>query len=145
MLRSAMKPSELTSAEAFEQHVPGKLIAGSGGRSWKDLLVQLFSRQHEQDTLIVPAVPEPLIVWVLSGEAVVEERPLGGAWLANSVKAGDFVGLCRLLRRNLDDMVKARGPMARCMTGHDQGENVAQMDASVGDIRYVLARHCQGR
>jgi hypothetical protein len=63
----------------------------------------------------------------------------------NSVKAGDFVGLCRLLRRNLDDMVKARGPMARCMTGHDQGENVAQMDASIGDIRYVLARHCQGR
>jgi hypothetical protein len=63
----------------------------------------------------------------------------------NSVKAGDFVGLCRLLRRNLDDMVKARGPMARCMTGHDQGENVAQMDASIGDIRYVLARHCEGR
>ena len=27
----------------------------------------------------------------------------------------------------------------------DQGENVAQMDASIGDIRYVLARHCQGR
>ena len=63
----------------------------------------------------------------------------------NSVQKGDFVGLCRLLRRNLDDMVKARGPMARCMTGHDQGENVAQMDASIGDIRYVLARHCQGR
>ena len=90
MLRSAMKPSELTSAEAFEQHVPGKLIAGSGGRSWKDLLVQLFSRQHEQDTLIVPAVPEPLIVWVLSGEAVVEERELGAAWQAHRVKAGDF-------------------------------------------------------
>jgi hypothetical protein len=63
----------------------------------------------------------------------------------NSVKAGDFVGLCRLLRRNLDDAVKARGPMARCMTGHDQGENVGQMDASIGDIRYVLARHCRGR
>src|SRR5205085_9010420 len=63
----------------------------------------------------------------------------------NSVKAGDFVALCRLLRRNLDDMAKARGPIARCMTGHAQGENVAQMDASVGDIRYVLARHCQGR
>ena len=63
----------------------------------------------------------------------------------NSVQKGDFVGLCRLLRRNLDDMVKARDPMARCMTGHDQGENVAQMDASIGDIRYVLAWHCQGR
>jgi len=63
----------------------------------------------------------------------------------NSVQQGDFVGLCRLLRRNLEDMVRARDPMARCMTGHDQGENVAQMDASIGDIRTVLARHCQGR
>jgi hypothetical protein len=63
----------------------------------------------------------------------------------NSVQQGDFVGLCRLLRQNIVDMVKAREPMARCMTGHDQGENVAQMDASIGDIRYVLARHCQGR
>ena len=63
----------------------------------------------------------------------------------NSVQQGDFVGLCRLLRRNLEDMVRAREPMARCMTGHDQGENVAQMDASIGDIRTILARHCQGR
>jgi hypothetical protein len=63
----------------------------------------------------------------------------------NSVQKGDFVGLCRLLRRNLADMVKAREPMARCMTGHDRGENVAQMDASIGDIRYVLAQHCVGR
>ena len=63
----------------------------------------------------------------------------------NSVQQGDFVGLCRLLRQNIVDMVKAREPMARCMTGHDQGENVAQMDASIGDIRTVLARHCRGR
>ena len=63
----------------------------------------------------------------------------------NSVQKGDFVGLCRLLRRNLQDMTRAREPMARCMTGHDLGENVGQMDASIGDIRYVLANHCVGR
>ena len=62
----------------------------------------------------------------------------------NSVQKGDFVGLCRLLRRNLDDMVKAREPMDRCMTSHDRGENVAQMDASICDIRYILVRNCQG-
>src|SRR5262249_56848553 len=61
---------------------------------------------------------------------------------ANSVQKGDFVGLCRLLPRNLEDMVRAREPMARCMTGHDQGENVGQMDASIGGVRYVRARHC---
>src|SRR5439155_8910891 len=75
-----MKSAERTSAEAFEKHLPGKLIAASSGRSWKDLLVQVFSRQQAQETILVPAVPEPLFVWILSGTAVVEERELGGAW-----------------------------------------------------------------
>jgi hypothetical protein len=57
----------------------------------------------------------------------------------------DLSRACRLVRQNLEEMVKARGPMDRCMTGHDRGENVAQMDASIGDIRYVLAQKCRGR
>ena len=63
----------------------------------------------------------------------------------NSVQRGDFAGLCRLLRQNLQDMIRAREPMARCMTGHDRGENVAQIDASIDDIRFVLSRNCAGR
>ena len=63
----------------------------------------------------------------------------------NSVQRGDFVGLCRLLRQNLQDMTRAREPMARCMTGHERGENVGQMDASLDDIRFVLSKHCIGR
>jgi hypothetical protein len=35
--------------------------------------------------------------------------------------------------------------MARCMTGHERGENVGQMDASLDDIRFVLSKHCIGR
>lgn len=85
-----MKSAERTSAEAFETHVPGNLIAASGGRSWKDLLVQIFSRQQVQETILVPAVPEPLIVWILSGAAMVEEREFGGPWQANLVTSGDF-------------------------------------------------------
>ena len=61
------------------------------------------------------------------------------------MRRDDILGACRLLRQNLDDMVKARGPMARCMTGHDRGENVAQIDASIGDIRDVLAQRCRSR
>src|SRR5262249_16736924 len=56
---------------------------------------------------------------------------------------GDLTKNCALLRRNLDDMVKARDPMVRCMTGHDRNENVGQMDASIGDIREVLANKCR--
>ena len=55
---------------------------------------------------------------------------------------GDIATNCRLLRQNLDDMVKAVGPMDRCMSGRDHSENVGQMNASIGDIREVLAAKC---
>jgi len=85
-----MQSADRTSAEAFEKHLPGKLIAASSGRSWKDLLVQIFSHKQVQETILIPAVAEPLIVWILSGTAVVEERELGGSWQANLVTSGDF-------------------------------------------------------
>ena len=55
---------------------------------------------------------------------------------------GDLAKNCALLRQNLADMTKARGPMDRCITGHDHSENLAQLDASMGDIRDVLAAKC---
>ena len=112
------------------------------------------SRRHWLPIAAVPAAT----VWFLTaapGVAGVVDRPECLRDLAiadqlvhavrlreNSVRPGDFAGLCRLLRQNLQDMSRAREPMARCMTGHDRGENVAQMDASIGDIRTVLAKHC---
>lgn len=82
--------TERTSPEAFDRHVPGTLVATSSGKPWKDLLVQIFSRHMVQESIIIPAVPEPLIVWILSGSALVEEREIGGNWLGNQVSAGDF-------------------------------------------------------
>jgi hypothetical protein len=55
---------------------------------------------------------------------------------------GDLAKNCGLLKQNLADMVKAREPMDRCITGHDHGENLAQMDESIGDIRALLASKC---
>jgi AraC family transcriptional regulator len=52
--------------------------------------VQVFSRLRIQEPFLVPAVAEPMVVWVMSGEALVEERDLGGEWTANGVAAGDF-------------------------------------------------------
>jgi len=86
-----MIPRSRTSAEALADHVPGKLLASSSqGRPWEGVLVQVFSRPRDQESYIVPAVLEPLIVWVLSGAAIVEERELDGAWTASRVKAGDL-------------------------------------------------------
>jgi len=81
---------QLSSAEALDEHVPGDLIASSKGKPWRDVLAQVFARRREQESLIIPAVPEPLIVWVVSGAARVEERELGGEWMANEVRQGDF-------------------------------------------------------
>jgi AraC family transcriptional regulator len=82
--------TEKTSAEMLERHIAGRLIAGVSARAPGDVIVQIFSRRAVQDSFIVPAVAEPLVVWILTGEATIEERDLGGAWISNDVKAGDF-------------------------------------------------------
>lgn len=79
-----------STAEALEDRVPGTRVVTSRGRAWNDLLVQVFRRDPHQERLLVPAVPEPLIVWVLSGAATVEERELGGPWRSSRVTRGDF-------------------------------------------------------
>ncbi|MDW3563481.1 AraC family transcriptional regulator [Enterobacter cloacae] len=79
-----------TSADSFEEYIPGELIKEYRAQCSRDVFVQILSRRHEQDCIIIPAVPEPFIVWILSGEAVVEERFPGGEWLENRVVAGDF-------------------------------------------------------
>ena len=56
---------------------------------------------------------------------------------------GDMAKNCQLLQQNLVDMVKAREPMDRCVTGHEHGETIGQLDASLADIRAVLAGNCQ--
>src|ERR1700732_746533 len=83
-----MTITESTSAEAFDQYLPGKLIAASNG--WKNLLVRIYSEPRVEESVIYPAVAEPRIVRILSGTAVVEERELGGSWLKSRVEVGDF-------------------------------------------------------
>jgi hypothetical protein len=56
---------------------------------------------------------------------------------------GNLPKNCGLLRQNLTDLIKAREPMDRCMTGHDHAENIGQIDDSIGDIRTVLADKCR--
>src|SRR5580704_15451336 len=83
-----MTTIESTSAEAFNQYLPGRLIATSNG--WKNLLVRVYSEPRVEENVIYPAVAGPRIVRILSGGAVVEERELGGPWLETRVQAGDF-------------------------------------------------------
>lgn len=80
----------LSSAEALDDRIPGELVASSKGRPWREVLAQIFVRRPVQEGLIIPAVPEPLIVWIVSGTARVDERPLRGEWMGTEVQAGDM-------------------------------------------------------
>lgn len=76
-------------AESMLHYLPGTLAVPLHSKM-QDLVVLRFSHRSIVEPVLVPAVVEPLLVWVLSGEARVEERDLGGDWQASSVKAGDF-------------------------------------------------------
>lgn len=79
-----------TSPRGLEQFIAGRTLLSGDSLAWSDLFVQIFSRHQNQEPFLVPAVAEPLVVWVMSGEAVVEERDLDGEWQAADVRGGDF-------------------------------------------------------
>lgn len=82
--------TERTSAQGLEAYIRGERLAASDSLAARDILVQIFNREREEDCFIVPAVAEPLLVWVISGTAAVEERTLGGEWETSHVAKGDF-------------------------------------------------------
>src|ERR1700721_4618829 len=101
---------ENSSAEAFNQYLPGRLIAASNG--WENLLVRVYSEPRVEESVIYPAVAEPRIVRILSGAAVVEERELGGPWLKARVEAGDFFLTASPLRYEVRWRAMGPGPLA---------------------------------
>ena len=85
-----MAVTNRTSAVIFQEVIPGEVIREQRAESADDVFVQLLSRRWYQENIVIPAVPEPLLVWIVSGEAMVEERLLGGEWTGNKVFEGDF-------------------------------------------------------
>lgn len=79
-----------SSGLAMEQHLRGRTIAQSEGAAWQDIEAQIIRRPSQEDGVMVPAVAEPLLVWIISGEARVEERELDGEWHGGTVRAGSF-------------------------------------------------------
>lgn len=108
--------------------------------------------------MIRGAIPAVCLGLIAAGPALAEARNTtecqrdlaAGVQLINAIQArekrfvrGDMVNNCRLLEQNLADMVRAREPMDRCLVGHEHGETIAQLDASIGDIRAALAGNCR--
>lgn len=89
-LKEVIARPNRTSPLGLEQYIAGRTLVSGDTPAWSDMFVQVYSRLNKQEPFLVPAVAEPLIVWVMSGEAVVEERDLDGDWVANTVTVGDF-------------------------------------------------------
>jgi len=81
---------EKSTPEALSQRIHARLIARSDGPAWSTISVHLLSHQPLETNLLVPAVAEPLVVWIVSGSARIEERDIGGEWMPVEVSAGDF-------------------------------------------------------
>ncbi|HEV2505655.1 MAG TPA: AraC family transcriptional regulator [Mesorhizobium sp.] len=79
-----------SSGLALESHISGRKIAQSTGEAWAGLEAQIFRRRSREDELLVPAVAEPFLVWLISGEALIEECDPGGEWHGGVAKAGSF-------------------------------------------------------
>lgn len=82
--------TEVSSAEGMKAYIPGQMLREHRAQADDYIYVEIVTRNAVQDEILVPAVPEPLLVWIASGKAVVEERPPGGEWLAVPVRKGDF-------------------------------------------------------
>lgn len=79
-----------TSAHGLEAYIRGERLAASDVLADRDMLVQIFNRERKEESFIVPAVAEPLLVWIISGNAAVQERELYGDWQCSQVSKGDF-------------------------------------------------------
>lgn len=85
-----MPVPEITSAEALDRYTVGKKIWTCQGPAWRDVQLSIFSLPPVAEVFTVPAVTEPLIVWITSGEAETQEREDNGAWVTSHLKKGSL-------------------------------------------------------
>jgi AraC family transcriptional regulator len=85
-----MPVPETTSAEALDRYVVGKKIAASEGPAWRDVQLSVFSLPPVARVFTMPAVTEPFIVWITSGEAEAQEREDNGPWVTSRLKKGSL-------------------------------------------------------
>lgn len=84
------RSSAIAASHKLEQHIRGHKVVQSVGEAWIDVEAQIFRRGPRELELLVPGVAEPLVVWVMSGRARVEERKLDGEWHGGVVTSGSF-------------------------------------------------------
>jgi AraC family transcriptional regulator len=79
-----------TSAEALDRYAMGRRILVGQGPGWEDVRLSVMALPAVSDIFAMPAVTEPFIAWISSGEAEAQEREHGGPWLTSRLKKGSL-------------------------------------------------------
>jgi AraC family transcriptional regulator len=87
---SRMQVPETTSAEGLERYVGGKCLLTCRGEAWQEIKASLFAQPSSMGTLNIPSVSEPVLFWITSGEAEIQERETNGPWITSRVQKGSF-------------------------------------------------------
>ena len=85
-----MPNPETTSAENLAHYSGGKCLACGRGEAWRDISAAIFSAPPTGEIRNVPAVSEPWLLWVTSGEIETHDREAGGPWIKSRLKRGMF-------------------------------------------------------
>jgi len=81
---------ETTSAEGLERYVSGKCLLTCRGKAWQEIRASIFALPSSMGMLDIPSVSEPVLIWITSGEAEVQERENNGPWITSRVKKRSF-------------------------------------------------------
>jgi len=81
---------ETTSAEAFWRYAGGECRFESRGEAWRDIKAWIIALPPAVGTLHLPAVSEPFLAWITSGEVDFQEREGGRPWITNRIRKGSF-------------------------------------------------------
>ena len=82
---------DMTSAEAIDNYPAGLKIFRTQGETWNNVKLSIFSLNSEYEQFTMPVISEPMIVWVLSGEAETRERDSSQhEWEIHNVKTGSL-------------------------------------------------------
>ena len=82
---------ETTSAEGLlERYFGGECLVAGRGEAWRELKASVFVQPSSKGMINVPSISEPLLLWVMSGEAEIQDREIGGPWITSRVKKRSF-------------------------------------------------------
>jgi len=85
-----MPVPDKTSVEALDHYAAGNRTITTKGPAWQDIKLSVMALPPVSDIFTMPAVTEPFIAWISSGEAEAQERENNGPWVTNRLKRGSL-------------------------------------------------------